>query len=168
MRIIHALACAAAISLMSGGALAQSPPTLVATAPYGQALSAAQAQAAMDAAEAEARRHGWAVSIAVLEPNGQLVAFKKLDDASYGSSEIAMGKARTAAFFRRPSKDFADRLVQGATGLLAMPQMTPARGGVPIIADGKIIGAIGVSGVESAQDEQAALAGAKAASEARR
>lgn len=169
IRMTQALACAGALVLITGAAQAQPAQAPAPTAPllYGNPLNAAQAQAAVDAAEAEARRNGWSLSIAVLEPNGQLAAFKKLDGASYGSIEVAMGKARTAAFFRGPSKVYADMVARGGTSILAVPHMLPAQGGVPIIAGGKVIGAIGISGAQASQDEQAAMAGAKAASEAR-
>jgi len=154
-----AIFLAATASAQPAAAPAPAPPL-----PYGTPLNAAQAQAAMTAAEGEARRNGWTVTIAVIEPNGQLMAFRRLDGASYGSIDAAMGKARTAAFFRQPSSASGERLAAGNLSPLAVPNMLPVQGGVPIVAGGRIIGAIGVSGATAQQDEDLATLGAKAAS----
>ena len=143
------------------------PPTAAAQAPipYGAPLGLADAKRAISAAEAEAIREGWPVAIAVVDPSGFLVAFARLDNTQLGSVEVAIEKARTSALYRRTTKEFEDRLVQGGANLkvLRLPGL-PIEGGVPIVVDGKIVGAIGVSGVQSSQDAQVATAGMKALS----
>lgn len=119
------------------------------------------ARMVLDAAQAEARRNGWSVSIAVVDPAGQLVAFARGDDAHHASIDLALGKARTAARFRRPSKEMEDRLAT-RPAFLAVEGIVPIEGGIPILVDGKVVGAIGVSGVTSQQDAQIAAAGAAA------
>lgn len=114
------------------------------------------------AAEAEARKNGWNVAIAIVDASGGLIMFQKLDDTQPGSIDIAQGKARTAALFKRPTKLMEDALVGGKQAFLAVDGLLPMQGGVPVIADGKVIGAVGVSGVTSAQDEQVAMAGVAA------
>ena len=145
--------------LISAPAFAQTGP-----APYGAPITMEQAQKAMTAAEAEARKNNWAVVIAIVDNGGHMVALHRLD-AQTASIEIATGKATTAAAFRRPSKALEDGLAAGGVGLriLSVRSATALQGGVPIIVDGKIIGAIGVSGVTAAQDEVVAMAGAAAA-----
>jgi glc operon protein GlcG len=104
------------------------------------------------------------MAVAIVEPTGDLVYFEKLDDTQYGSIQVAQAKARAAALFRRPTKEFADQ-VQGATalGIVTLPGAIAVAGGIPIVIDGKVIGAIGVSGGTSDQDAQAAAAGLVAA-----
>ena len=114
------------------------------------------------ASEAEARRNGWSVSIAIVDASGGLIAFQKMDDASLPSADISQAKARTAARFRRATKVLDSALTAGRTAFLAFPGMMPVEGGVPIIVDGKVIGGIGVSGVTSQQDAQIAIAGLSA------
>ena len=108
------------------------------------ARSGASASAA--AAEAEARKNGWAMAIAIAEPSGALVYFLKMDNTQYGSIKIAQAKAETAAQFRRPTKMFTDALADGHLFFLTFPGISAAPGGLPLVADGKLIGAIGVSG----------------------
>ncbi len=131
--------------------------------PYGMSLSLADAKRALQAAEQEANREGWPVAIAVVDPGGYLVAFSKLDNTQLGSIEVAMQKAKTATLYRRTTKELEDRLIAGGANLkvLSLPGL-PIEGGVPIIVQGKIVGAIGVSGVQSTQDAQVAAAGAAA------
>lgn len=114
------------------------------------------------AAETEARRNGWTVSIAVVDAAGNLIAFERMDDASLPSALVAQGKARTAARYRRPTKSLDSALAAGRTAYLAFPDLTPVEGGVPVVVAGRAIGGIGVSGATSAQDAQMAQAGAKA------
>ncbi len=140
-----------------------SPPAAVqAPIPYGTPLGLSDARRALAAAEAEAMREGWPVAIAVVDPSGFLVAFVRLDNTQLGSIEVAIEKARTSALYRRTTKEFEDRLVQGGANLkvLRLPGL-PIEGGIPIVVDGKIVGAIGVSGVQSTQDAQVAAAGVK-------
>jgi len=116
----------------------------------------------MAAAEAEARKHNWTVAIAVVDEAGNLIAFQKLDDTQVGSIDIAIGKARTAARLKRPTKALEDAVTGGRTVMLAVEGIVPLEGGVPVSVDGRIIGAVGVSGVTSQQDAQVAQAGAAA------
>ena len=98
--------------------------------------------------------------IAVVDDGGQLILLERLDDTQVASVEVAIGKARTAAIFRRPSKDFEDQVKNGRVAALALPGATPLQGGIPITVEGKVIGAIGASGNSPQEDEEIALAGA--------
>jgi len=102
--------------------------------------------------------------VAVVDPSGNLVYYEKMDNTQLGSAHIAVEKAKTAALFKRPTLAFQDALAKGAENLriLTLPGVVAAEGGIPLVADGKIIGAIGVSGMTSAQDAQCAKAGAEA------
>ena len=123
-------------------------------------LEAAKRVAA--AAEAEATRNGWAVSIAVLDDSGQLLLFQRMDGAKLVATDIAIRKARTAAYFQGPTKDLEDEVAGGRTALLPIDGFMPLQGGVPLMFEGQIVGAVGVSGVTGEQDAQCALAGAAA------
>ena len=116
------------------------------------------AKAMMAAGEAEARKNGWNVCIAIVDANGGLIMFQKLDDTQNGSIAVSQGKARTAALFKRPSRLLEEMIAGGKTAFLSVEGIVPLQGGLPVIADGKVIGAVGVSGVTSAQDEQIAMA----------
>jgi glc operon protein GlcG len=146
------LSCGAASAL----AQASSPP------PYGAPVSHADSKRIMAAAMAEAVKNKWNVAIAIVDSGGHLVLFERMDNVQFGSVGVAQGKAQTSAAFRRATKAFQDTVAAGGEGLrtLAMTGVTPLEGGVPLLLDGKIIGAIGVSGVTSAQDAQIATAGA--------
>lgn len=148
---------AAATLLVSAGAGAQAP------APYGAAITMDQARKAMAAAEAEAKKNNWNVVIAIVDSGGNLVMLHRLDNAQFGSIKVATEKAHGAAAFRRPTVAFQDLIAQGGVHLRLLNITGDAsvfEGGVPIIVDGKLIGAIGVSGVTSQQDAQIAQAGA--------
>ena len=121
-------------------------------------LSAAMKIAA--AAQAEAARRGATVVIAVVDDGGNLIVLHRLDDTQVASVDVGIGKARTAAIFRRPSKEFEDQIRSGRVAALALPGATPLQGGVPITVDGKVVGAIGVSGNTPQEDEEIAKAGA--------
>jgi glc operon protein GlcG len=112
------------------------------------------------AAEAEARKRGSTVVIVVVDDGGYPLVLLRLDDTQVASVEVGIGKARTAAIFRRPSKVFEDQVRDGRVAALALPGATPLQGGVPIIHEGKVIGAIGVSGNTPQEDEDIAKAGA--------
>ena len=112
----------------------------------------------MAAAEAEARKNNWNVAIAVVDAAGNLLMFQKLDETQPGSIPIAIGKARTAATFKRPTKALEEIIAGGRSVFLAVPDLTPLQGGLPVTVDGQVIGAVGVSGVLSSQDEQVAQA----------
>ena len=135
--------------------------------PYGMNIGLDQAHKALTAAAAEAKKHNWKMSLTVVDTAGNLVAHATMDGTQYGSIAISQGKARTAALFRRPSKVFADGINGGSPAtlsLLALNQGAASEGGLPIIVDGKLIGAIGVSGGTAPQDGVVAKAGLDAAS----
>lgn len=130
--------------------------------PYGAPVSVDNAKKAANAALAEAVKNHWKMAVAVVDPHGTLVYYEKMDDTQLGSADVAIAKARSSAQFKRPTKAFQDGLAAGGAGLriLGLPGAVPVEGGVPLIADGKIIGAIGVSGDTSDHDGQCATAGA--------
>ena len=125
-------------------------------------LNLAGARVMAEVAEAEAVRNNWKVAIAVVDAHGELIFFLKMDDVQQGSVDIAQAKARTAARMRRPTKALDDAVVGGRLALLALDGLLPLEGGVPVIHNGVVIGAVGVSGVTSAQDAQVAAAGIRA------
>ncbi|MDO8538855.1 MAG: heme-binding protein [Opitutaceae bacterium] len=142
---------------LAGSALRAQAPV----PPYGAPIALSAAKRVLAAAQAEAARNKWNVAIAVVDSGGHLVAFERHDSTQYGSIDVALEKAKTAAAFRRPSKVFQDGVAGGGEGLrtLKLPGATPIEGGLPLVRDGVIVGAIGVSGVTSAQDGQIAAAG---------
>ena len=113
------------------------------------------------AAEAEARKNGWNVVIAVVDDGGHLMYLQR-EKVQLGSIEVAITKAKVAVMFRRPTKFWEETVASGRQGYLAMPGMLPIEGGVPLVHDGEIVGAIGISGVKSSEDGQIAAAGAAA------
>ena len=119
-------------------------------------LTADAVKSLLASAEATAKQNKWNVSIAVTDAAGDLLGFLKLDNASTGSVQIAQGKARTAARFGRPTKVYADRILTDTLTFLSVDGLVALQGGLPIIVGGKVIGAVGVSGATSAQDEQVA------------
>jgi len=128
---------------------------------YGAPISAQRAQAAVQAAVAEASKRGWALNIAVADSGGNLVAFLRMDGAQLASIAIAEHKARAAVKFRRPTKVFEDAVQkQDYKYVLTLDDMVASRGGIPLVEDGKLIGAIGCSGGTGSQDEIACAAGA--------
>ena len=112
------------------------------------------------AAEAEAKKNNWNVCIAILDDGGHLLHLERMDGATPANAEIAVQKARTAALTRRTSKAWEDRIAAGRLSMLKMPVL-PVQGGVPILVEGVCVGAVGVSGVQSHEDEQIAEAGIK-------
>ncbi len=115
-----------------------------------------------EAAAAEAKKRGVGVVIAVVDDGGHLLVLERLDNTQVASVEVGIGKARTAAIFRRPTKEFEEGIAKGRTASLVIPGATPLQGGVPILYEGKVIGAIGVSGDTPAADEEIAKVGASA------
>jgi len=115
------------------------------------------------AAEAEAKKKNAKVIIAIVDDGGSLILLERLDDTQVASVDVGIGKARTAAIFRRPSKVFEDQIREGRVAALALTGATPLQGGIPILFEGKVIGAIGVSGETPVLDEEIAIAGANAA-----
>lgn len=128
---------------------------------YGPPISFATASRVMRAAQAEAERQGWPMVIAIVDSTGHLVMLHKLDQAQYGSIPVAQAKAETAVKFRRPTKVFEDAVAAGGLGmrLLGMDNLLPLDGGLPLLQGGEVIGAVGVSGMQSVQDAQIAQAG---------
>jgi glc operon protein GlcG len=132
--------------------------------PYGRSITIAEAKKIATAALAPAIDNGWTMVIAIVDPGGHLVYLEKLDQTQVGSVVIAEQKARSAAIFKRPTKMFQERLARGGDGLLVLrlAGAIPVEGGLPIVAGGELIGALGVSGGSSAEDEACAEAGAAA------
>ena len=144
-----------------GSASAQTPATPPPPPPaYGAPITLDQAKKAVAGAEAEAKKNNWPVVIVILDSGGNLVMLQRLDNAQWGSIEIAKEKARSAVALRRPTKALQDLIAQGGANLrLLNIGYSVLEGGIPIVADGKIIGSIGVSGVTSQQDAQIGQAG---------
>lgn len=130
--------------------------------PYGPPVSVASAKTAAAAALAEAVKNHWNMAVAVVDPNGTLIYYEKMDNTQIGSAQVAINKARSAALYKRPTKALQDALASGGAGLrvLGLEGAVPVEGGVPLVSQGKIIGAIGVSGDTSEHDGQCASAGA--------
>jgi glc operon protein GlcG len=154
MRFVKAVLLA--LAAWTTGALAQAPN------PYGLPVSIENAKKAATAAIAEARKNNWNMAVAVVDPGGTLVYYEKMDNTQLGSADVAIEKARTAAKFKRPSKAFQDLVAGGGAGLriLRLPGAVPFEGGIPLITEGQIVGAIGVSGDTSDHDGVCAQAGA--------
>jgi glc operon protein GlcG len=153
-----------ALLTLSAGAWAQQPPPPAPAAPpqYGQpGVTLEQARKAIEAAEAEAKKNGWLMAIAVVSSGGHLVSFAKMDQTQFASVQIAQHKAKAAATFRRPTKAFQDALAAspGNVYLLTLDGIIASEGGIPIMRDGKVIGAMGCSGGTGAQDGQVCKAG---------
>lgn len=127
-----------------------------------KALTLEVAKQIAAAAEAEAAKNKWTVVICVVDDGANLIYLQRMDETQIGSVEVAQEKARTAVRFKRPSKALEDAVVGGRMAVLKLPGATPVEGGIPLMADGKLIGAIGVSGVTSQQDGQVAAAGVAA------
>src|SRR5262249_45124839 len=130
-------------SLVSPSAKAQLPNG------YGLSISVDVARKVADAALAEGKKNGWNVAAAIVDTAGDLVFFERMDNTQAASTIVAQEKARTAARFKRPTKAFEDALAGGRQAILGLPGVTPLEGGVPLVVEGKIIGAIGVSGATS-------------------
>jgi len=152
MTVLRTVVVALVLAAIAVAARAELPDKKVLT------LDAAKKIAA--AAEGEAKKQKARVVIAIVDDGGNLILLERLDDTQVASVEVGIGKARTAAIFRRPSKEFEDQIRTGRVAALALPGATPLQGGVPITFDGKVIGAIGVSGETPSQDEEIAKAGA--------
>jgi len=159
------LALTLVLLLAAGSATAQpTPPSPPAPPPpaYGMPIDLAGAKKVAAAAIAEAQRHGLFMAVAVTDPSGELVYLEKMDNTQIASVKVAEDKARSATIYRRPTKVFEDIVAGGGAGLriLGLRGAVPVEGGVPIMAGGRIVGAIGVSGGSSAQDGMVAKAGA--------
>ena len=128
--------------------------------PYGAPISLQKAQDAIVAAVAEANKHGWLLNVAVVDSGGNLVTFARMDGAQLASISIAEHKARAAARYRRPTRVFEDAVQKGIIYIATLDDVIASRGGIPLIEDGKIIGAIGCSGGTGSQDEASCKVGA--------
>ncbi len=150
-----AIALAAVLWAASPAAAQQTPP------PYGPPITLDMAKKVMAAAEAEATRNNWPFVITVIDSGGHLVMMQRSDNVQLSAISLSEGKAQTALAFKRPSKVLEDIISAGGAGLrlATLKNITPIEGGIPIVSDGKIVGAIGVSGALSAQDSQLARAG---------
>jgi len=144
------------LALCSMAAWAQMPN------PYGANINIEAAKKAAAPALAEARKNNWTMVVAIVDTAGDLVYYEKMDNAQLGSSKVAINKARSAVRFKRPTKAFQDALAAGGAGLrvLGLEGATPVEGGIPLVSDGKIVGAIGVSGDTSDHDGVCAKAAA--------
>jgi uncharacterized protein GlcG (DUF336 family) len=164
MRLGALAICAALLMGASAHAQPAEPAQSAPAAPeYGLPINNEQAKAAAAAALAEAKKNNWRVAVAVVGPYGEIVYFEKIDGTQNASESLATAKARTAALYRRPSKIFADAYAAGNLAFTTFPERPIAsEGGIPIIVNGKIIGAIGVAGGTGQQDGVAATAGANA------
>jgi uncharacterized protein GlcG (DUF336 family) len=164
MKFLLTLLALLPAALVVQAAAPTSPAATSMPLPYGAPITLVQARTVLAAAQAEAIANKWAVVIAIVDTGGHLVLLERMDVTQYGSVEVALGKATTSAAFRRPSKAFQDLVAAGGEGLrtLSLPGATPIEGGLPLIHEGRIIGAIGISGVTSVQDGQIARAGVAA------
>jgi glc operon protein GlcG len=169
-RPILAIALLASTVLAGGASLAQTTPApnpldvvpdkMPFDVPYGAPIPLERAQAVIAAAVAEAVKHDWKMNVAVVDSGGNLVAFGRMDGAQLASVAISEHKARTAASFRRETKAFENGVQSGLVYQLSLDGVIASRGGIPLIENGKLIGAIGVSGGTGSQDEVCAKAGA--------
>jgi len=155
-RLLSLLVAVMLVAAASASAQAPPPPPA-----YGVPISFEQAKKVMDGAEAEAKKNNWPVVITIVDSGGNLVMLSRLDNAQWGSIEVAKDKARSAVAFRRPTKVFQDLIAQGGANLrlLNLSGASMLEGGIPIVIEGKIVGAVGVSGVTSQQDAQIGQAG---------
>jgi glc operon protein GlcG len=126
---------------------------------YGPVVSMAAAKKIVAGTIAECAKNNWNVAVAVVDTHGTLMFFEKMDDTQYVSADIAIGKAKAAATYRRPTRAFADAINKGSPATATLPGVFASPGGVPIMVGGKVTGAVGVSGVTGDQDEQCAKAG---------
>ncbi len=128
--------------------------------PYGAPIGVETARRVAAAAISEAKKNGWNVAAAVVDSGGHLVFFERSDGTQFGSVDVSIAKARTSAAFRRPTKAIEDVIAGGRTAYLGLPGAVPLEGGLPLVVDGKLVGAVGVSGGTSQQDGVCAQAGA--------
>jgi len=157
LKMISYAACALTLVMFVVGADAQPVRP-----PYGAAINLETAKKVAAASVAEAKKNSWNVAIAIVDNHGFLVYYEMADDTQTASANVALEKAKTSAGFRRPSKEFEDGVTGGRNAILGLTGAMPIEGGLPIVVGGKMIGAIGVSGVTSPQDGQIAKAGADA------
>lgn len=133
--------------------------------PYGQPIPLAKAKQAAAKAVEEARKNNFRMAIAIVDTSGTLVYFEKIDDTRIGSVDVALAKAKSANNFKRPTKEFEDMVTKGSVQLLGLPGAVPIGGGQPLLMQGNVVGAIGVSGGTAAEDDQVATAAVRALAE---
>jgi len=126
---------------------------------YGPSVTLSQAKHVAAGVIAECTKNGWNVAVAIVDPHGFLVYFERMENTQYASMDIAIGKARAAATYRRTTRVFAETINKGGPATATLPGVFASPGGVPLMVDGKVIGATGVSGVTGDQDEQCSKAG---------
>lgn len=151
MKVSHLIIIITAFCMFTGVLSAQTNNARV--------LTLEDAARMVDAAQARAKQDNWNVAIVVVDAGGQMIYLRKMDGTQTASIEIAIKKARTSVFYKRPTKAFEERVAGGNLALLGLPDMLPFEGGLPVEYNGHIIGAIGVSGVTAQQDGIIALAG---------
>ncbi len=173
-RILGTILAVPLLSAVSVEALAQTPaaqtppaqraPAAPPQIPYGAPIGIESAKKIAAGCVVEAGKHGWSMAIAIVDGSGYLVYFERMPNTQLGSVDVAIDKARSSALFRRPTSAFQATLAAGGDGarVLGLKGVNPNGGGVPIIVDGKVIGAVGISGARAEQDEQVAVAGIKA------
>lgn len=159
------MALLVAVALPASQARAQNPLDVVPekmpfNTPYGTPISMQKAEDAVHAAVAEANKRGWQLNVAVVDSGGNLVAFARMDDAQLASIAISEHKARAAAKYRRPTRIFEEAMQKGIVYIATLDDLVASRGGIPLVEDGKLIGAIGCSGGTGSQDEVVCTAGA--------
>ena len=154
-------ASVAALAVASAQLTAQSGPGLTLDK---KVLTLAAARTIVAAAEAEATRRGLGVVIVVVDDSGTVIELTRMDAAQIASVNVGIGKARTAAIYRRPSRDFEEQIRDGRVAALALADATPLQGGVPVLIGGRVVGAVGVSGDSPRVDEEIAIAGMRAIS----
>jgi len=159
MKSITHAACALVLVVFVVGAYAQPVRP-----PYGPAITLETAKKVAAGGAAEAKKNSWNVTIAIVDNHGMLIYYEMMDDTQTGAANASIEKARTSALYRRPSKEFEDNIAGGRNSILGLPGVTPIDGGLPILVGGKMIGAIGISGMSGAQDGQIAKAGVDALS----
>jgi glc operon protein GlcG len=145
---------AAALAALTVGASAQDKRP-----DYGTAVNAAGAKKIATGVVAECQKNGWNVAVAVVDNHGFLVYFERMDNTQTASMDIAVGKAKAAATYRRPTRVFMETINKGGPATATLPGIFASPGGLPIMVDGKVTGGVGVSGVTGDQDEQCAKAG---------
>jgi glc operon protein GlcG len=164
MRLV--IAAMVGTAMLAGAPARAQQPAAPASPEYGLPITTEQAKAVAAAALAEARQNNWRMAVAIVGPEGSVIYFEKMDGTQNASFLLATAKARTSALFRRSSKVFVDQFAAGNVAFMTFPdeaRPTASEGGLPIIVDGKIIGAIGISGGTGAQNGVAATAGVNAA-----
>src|SRR2546426_7075141 len=153
----YGVAFALAAFAMMAAAQQPAPPPV--RPPYGQGINLETAKRIAAASVVEAKKNNWNMAIAIVDNHGMLVYYEMADDTQTASANVAVEKARTSAVWRRTTKEFEDNIAGGRVAILGFPGVTPIEGGLPIIVNNRMVGAIGVSGGTSAQDGQVAKGG---------